>query len=239
MDRGSIEAPLLIASRREAVPFDHQRAVWIEREHGPLRSGTTQAPNPLGGGCGAKFTTDELKSPTRASLVPWSMRRIPVIATLMLLIVTLAACGGGPATTTIPTIGLGVSLHEAEQFFNQQGGGGWIPGEYTGGEIGYAGGNATGRYCPAQLSGQVKELNHIYVACLNTPATKVTPEETAAVIQATVHRFVPGATDWARETMASLSSSSSSATSDTYQDFWPNLFVDFADAAGGGSRDRT
>jgi hypothetical protein len=140
------------------------------------------------------------------------MRRIPVIATLMLLIVTLAACGGGPATTTIPTIGLGVSLHEAEHFFNQQGGGGWIPGEYTGGEIGYAGGNLTGRYCPAQLSGQVKELNHIYVACLNTPATKVTPEETAEVIQATVHRFVPGATDWARETVASLSSSSSSAT---------------------------
>ena len=175
--------------------------------------GRHRRPILLGGGCAAKFRTDELKSLTRASLVPWSMRRIPVIATLMFLIVVVAACGGGPATTTIPTIGLGVSLHDAEHFFNLQGGGGWIPGEYTGGEIGYAGGNATGRYCPAQLSGQVKELNHIYVACLNVTATKVTPEETAAVIQATVHRFVPAATDWARETMASLSSSSSSATS--------------------------
>src|ERR1700728_3416595 len=84
------------------------------------------------GGCGAKVRTDELKSFPCASLVSLPMRRIPVIATLMLLLVALAACGGGPATTTmIPTLGLGISLHEAEQFFDQQGGGGGIPGEYT------------------------------------------------------------------------------------------------------------
>jgi hypothetical protein len=141
------------------------------------------------------------------------MRRIPAIATFMLLVVALAACGGSPATTTIPTLGLGISLHHAEQFFNQQGGGGWIPGEVTGGEIGYAAGNAAGRYCPAQLSGEVGNLNHIYVACLNQAVAKATPEEAAAIIEATVHRVVPGATDWARETMATLSSSSSTATS--------------------------
>ena len=167
----------------------------------------------LGGGC-AKVETDELKSLTRASLVSLSVRRIPVISTLMLLIVALAACGGGPATTTtIPTLGLGISLHDAEQFFNQQGGKGWIPGEYTGGEVGYAAGNATGHFCPTQLSGPVKNLNHIYVGCLNEAGSTATPEEVAAIIQATVHRVVPGATDWARETMASLSTSSSSATS--------------------------
>jgi hypothetical protein len=149
------------------------------------------------------------------------MRRIPVIATLMLLMVALAACGGGPATTTIPTLGIGISLHEAEQFFNQQGGGGWIPGEYTGGKVGYAGGNATGHFCPTQLNGPVKDLNHIYVGCVNEAVAKVTPEEAEAVIQATVHRVVPGATDWARETMASLSSSSSSATSIRTKIFGP------------------
>src|SRR5271163_31484 len=142
------------------------------------------------------------------------MRRIPVIVTLLLFIVALAACGGGPATTTtIPTPGLGISLHDAEQFFNQQGGGEWRPGEYTGGIVGYSAGNASGHFCPAQLNGRAIDLNHIYVACLNEPPAKATPEETAAVIGATVHRVVPGATDWARETAASLSSSTSSATS--------------------------
>ena len=141
------------------------------------------------------------------------MRRIPVVATLLLFIVALAACGGGPATKTIPTLGLGVSLHEAEHFFNQQGGGEWRAGEYTGGVVGYAAGNASGHFCPAQLNGETKNLNHIYVACLNEADATATPQETAAVIEATVHRVVPAATDWARETMASLTSSPSSATS--------------------------
>jgi hypothetical protein len=142
------------------------------------------------------------------------MRRIPVIATLTLFIVALAACGGGqPATTTVPTPGLGISLHDAEQFFNQRGGGEWRAGQYTGGQVGYAAGNANGHYCPSELSGRAKDLNHIYVGCLNEAQAEVTPEEAATVIQATVHRVVPAATNWAQEATASLTSSSSSAGS--------------------------
>jgi hypothetical protein len=139
------------------------------------------------------------------------MRRAPVIATLLLLVGALAACGSGPATKTIPTPGLGISLHEAERFFNQQGGGGWRTGQYTGGTVGYAAGNASGHFCPTQLSGRARELNRFYVGCLNEAVAQVTPEEAAAVIEATVHRVVPAATGWARDTTASFNSSSSSA----------------------------
>jgi hypothetical protein len=142
------------------------------------------------------------------------MRRVPVIATLLLFIVALTACGGGPGTTTttIPTLGLGISLHDAKQFFNHQGGGDWKLGEYTGGEVGYAAGNASGHFCPTQLNGRTIDLNHIYVACLNEAGvgTRATPEEAAAVVEATIHRVVPGATEWARKTLASSGSSSSS-----------------------------
>jgi hypothetical protein len=158
-----------------------------------------------------KGKTEELKSLTRASLLPWPMRRIPAIAMSMLLFGALAACGGGQPAT-IPALGLGISLHDAEKLFRQLGGEGWTLGAYTGGHVGYAGGNASGHFCPTQLSGPVRNLNHIYVGCLNEAVAPVTPEETAAVIEATVHRVVPDATDWARQTMTSLNSSSSTTS---------------------------
>jgi hypothetical protein len=161
------------------------------------------------------------------------MRRAPVLATLLLFVVALAACGGSPATITIPTPGLGISLHEAEQFFNKQGGGGWKFGEYTGGTVGYAAGNASGQFCPTQLSGRTKELNRIYVGCESEELAEVTPQEAAAVIEATVHRVVPAATGWAREATASLTTTSSSATPESTKTYGPT-YLSITQAPAGG-----
>ena len=84
------------------------------------------------------------------------------------------------------------------------GGGGWTVGAFTGGVIGYASGDGQTHHCDVQLSGRAVALNHVFVACLPSGAGKSTPQQAAEVINATVHRFVPGASKWAEETTAGL-----------------------------------
>ena len=131
----------------------------------------------------------------------------------MSLTFLLAACSSTPETKTIPTPNLGVSLHEAEQFFKGMGGGGWKYGEYTGGVVGYAAGDAQGYYCEVQLSGRAAALNNVFVACLPSGSSKSTPQQAAKVFNTTVHRFVPDAYKWAQETTAGLTANPSSVLS--------------------------
>lgn len=141
------------------------------------------------------------------------MRRAPITAaSLVSLTVLLAACSG-PSAKPIPIPNLGVSLRQAQHFFNGMGGGGWKPGALTGGVVGYAAGDGQGHYCDVQLSGRVVALNYVLVGCLPSGASKSTPQQAATVIDATVHRFAPAASKWAQDVTAGLVANPSGAAS--------------------------
>jgi hypothetical protein len=150
------------------------------------------------------------------------MRRVSITAaSLVSLTLLLAACGSGsgsgsgspPTTKPIPTPNIGVSLNAAKKFFNGMGGGKWTIGEITGGLVGYASGDAQGYHCDVELSGQVFALNRVLVGCLPTGPSASTPQQATEVFNATVHRFVPGASQWAQETTTALTANPSSAQS--------------------------
>ncbi len=152
----------------------------------------------------------------------------------MSLTVLLAACSSTPETTTIPTPNLGVSLHEAEQFFKGMGGGGWKYGAITGGIVGYASGDGQAYYCDVQLSGRVVALNNLFVGCLPSGASKSTPQQAAKVINATVHRFVPDASKWAQETTAGLTANPSSVLSSDHK-IVNSTYVEIQHSSAGAS----
>jgi hypothetical protein len=126
----------------------------------------------------------------------------------------LAACSSSPpATKPIPTPSLGVDLDAAQKFFNGMGGGGWRVGALIGGVIGYASGDESGYHCDVQLGGRVSALNRVFVACMSGGPSSATPQQAAQVFNATVHRFVPGATRWAQETTAGMVANAPSGNS--------------------------
>lgn len=152
--------------------------------------------------------------PTRCPLlVSSAVRRISITASLVTLTLLFAACSSSPQTKAIPSPNLGVSLHEAEKFFNGMGGGGWRYGEYTGGVVGYAAGDGHAYYCDVLLSGRLVALNRVFVGCAPDGPNKSTPQQAAKVFDATVHRFAPDASQWAEEITAGLTANPSSAVS--------------------------
>jgi hypothetical protein len=79
--------------------------------------------------------------------------------------------------------------------------------------IGYASGDESGYHCDVQLGGRVAALNRVFVSCLPSGPSMATPQQAAQVFNATVHRFVPGATRWAQETTAGMVANPSSVSS--------------------------
>lgn len=148
-------------------------------------------------------------------MVSFGVRRVSLTAaSLVSLTFLLGACSSSPPKTkTIPNPNLGVSLRQAEQFFKSMGGGEFKYGTYTGGVVGYASGDGTAYYCDVLLSGRVVELNRVFVACMPSGPIKSTPEQTAKVFDATVHRFAPDASKWAEATTAALIANPSSVVS--------------------------
>lgn len=96
------------------------------------------------------------------SLVSSGVRRASLTAaSLVSLTLLLAACSSTPQPTAIPNLSIGVSLHEAQKFFNGMGGGGWKVGSITGGVIGYASGDGRVYHCVVQLGGRAVALNRV------------------------------------------------------------------------------
>lgn len=147
----------------------------------------------------------------------------------------VAACSSPPPENkTVPTPNLGVSLHEAERFFNGMGGGGWKVGQYTGGEVGYASGNGDEYVCDVLLSGRVVALNRVYVGCSPDGPIKSTAQQAAEVFNATIHRFAPDASKWAAQTTAGLTANPSSVVSNQHK-IVNSTFVEIQQSSAGAT----
>ncbi len=124
-------------------------------------------------------------------------RRLLAIATLAVL---LGACSTQALPPSPPPPTLGVKVGAVKTFFESHGGGHWTVGQLTGGEVGYAAGNAQGQYCPMLIDGA--EVSEILITCrLNGPSSS-TPQEVTAVVQGAIDHFVPGASAWAAQNLS-------------------------------------
>ena len=69
--------------------------------------------------------------------------------------------------------------------------------------MGYASSGPQGPECPTLISGG-SNVSRIIVSCRMAGGNTSTPQHAASVTQATVNRFAPKASDWAKTTLAGL-----------------------------------